>query len=153
MRCPQCRTDNPPGLQRCRLCAASLIGITDAAARETERAQRRRRRFKSHAITGFLLCFGLATAFGFPVSFVPSHMAMNALFGLLFGVPLGIAVSHFARSTEGGALVGFIMGTGYVAILMVFSGVGLSFGAVIGGLIYGLLPGAVMGMHVGMDRA
>lgn len=147
--CPICLTIHKDQEAFCRSCGRSLTGIGDQENRDNIMRWRERNRRRSHMITGAILCFGLPTLLGLPLSLLPLVLLENLLFGIVFGVPLGWLVSRFADSAWSGALIGCGVGVVYVIVTGVILGTGTS---LMSGLALGLLPGAIMGFHVEQDR-
>lgn len=149
--CPKCFKDNGDKDVRCSKCGASLLHITEAQNKENIFKWRDKQRFKNHMITGAILCFGLPTLFGLPMSILPVELLYNALFGILFGVPLGYCVSRFADSLWGGAIIGCGVGIAYCAVTSLCFGGTVDITSILFGIGTGLIPGAIMGLHVELD--
>lgn len=149
--CPTCFKDNDAQATQCMTCGGSLSGITREMNDETIRKKRHRDRMRGNMITGAILCFGLPTLFGIPLSLLPGALIQNLIFGVVFGVPLGYLVNTYARSVAGGAAIGCAIGVVYCGLIMLLFTHQVDMGAIFLGVMTGLLPGAIMGWHVALE--
>jgi hypothetical protein len=128
----------------------------EAAKQEIETVARRRRRLKSHAITGAITFFLLSLLLGLPLSLRISALLVNLFTSMLFGIPAGFLISWL----HAGRMKGAFICMGVFFVLEVIMGLvtreaGDALRDVMAGALIrspaGALPGWIIGLHVEVD--
>ena len=179
MKCSDCAYENGPSDLACNMCGAVLRRVRVAAgsaaalgparprleevhaaewrAAEADREEKhrmlRRRRLKSHAVTGAITFFVLITMFGLPTSLLPGEILINLILSTAVGMPVGFLISRYGGGMGRGAL---ISGGALVLIVVVRVLWAGSFGVgtvpwLIVFFALGAIPGIFIGYHVTLD--
>ena len=155
--CPYCgQTSAVPPVRSTRLDEHLEELQLQGSRKELDAKDRRRRRFRSHAVTGVITFFILNLLVGLPQSLKLLNLLINLGASVLLGAPLGMLISRCGGGQWRGGLISmgvFMLLRLILAIPGLVQG-GALFEIAAGALMLGLLgfiPGAIIGIHVEAD--